>query len=165
MRRVTVRDKFPREFYDELAQLVVAFGRVEYVIKLCVKSLSGEGFTKGMAHAESRGQFRRLCNRAKELATQKLPPSQAASFNILIDKALKLAQERNDNTHALWTTDQYQKPVRYRPFWNTKTKDLEWRSGQVTAQELQGIQKKMHRLFRTLDKERKSWNPSASAAP
>ncbi len=165
MRRVTVRDNFPPEFYDELAQLVVAFGRVEYVIKLCVKSISGQGFTKGMAHAESRGQFRRLCNRAKELATQKLPPSQATRFNALIDKALKLAQERNDNTHALWTTDQYQNPVRYRPFWNRKTKDLEWRSGQVTAHELRAIHEEMHRLFHALDTERKSWKPSASAEP
>ena len=47
-----------------------AFGRLEYEIKLAVKSLSGKKFSEGMAEAESSGKFGRLCKMAKQHASE-----------------------------------------------------------------------------------------------
>jgi len=51
---VTVTDDFPPGFYEALGRVAVSFGRVEYQIKLAVKSLSSKGFSAGMAEANSR---------------------------------------------------------------------------------------------------------------
>src|SRR5438445_73395 len=102
MRVVEVKDDFPAGFYESLGRLVVAFGRVEYEIKLAVKTLSGKGFSAGIAEAESCRQFRNLCEKAKTLAAKKLTEPYLATFTALIDKALKVVPHRNDNLHALW---------------------------------------------------------------
>lgn len=57
---IDVNDNFPEGFYEEFARLVIAFGRLEYMIKLCLKNLLGQGFTKGMIEAESKPQFQEL---------------------------------------------------------------------------------------------------------
>ena len=157
MRPVTVKDDFPPGFHEALGRLAVAFARVEYLTKLAVKSLSGKGFTAGMEHAESQRQFGNLCREAKKLATYRLPEPQAATFCGLIDEALKLAIERNDNLHALWTTDDAGRPERYRPFFNRETKALDWRSRPVTIEELHRHEGAMNWLFNTLVQTTKAW--------
>ena len=52
MRDIPISDDFPPGFYEEVGRLVIAFGRLEYLIKLCFKDLHGNGFTIGMAEAE-----------------------------------------------------------------------------------------------------------------
>ena len=52
MQILPIRNDFSPQFYEEFARLVVAFGRIEYLIKLCIKDLLAEGFTKGMTEAE-----------------------------------------------------------------------------------------------------------------
>ena len=159
MQAFDIKNNFPDDFYDALGRLVVAFGRVEYVIKLTVKSLSAEGFTRGMAHAESQRTFRLLCKRAKELGNDRLPSDKAAQFTALIDQAITLAPQRNDNTHSCWTTDNQATPLRLRSFWNTRTdpKQLEWRSRTVMPDELRQIAAAMDALYRALQQERKTW--------
>ena len=108
MRRFPIRDNFPSGFYEALGRFAVAFGRVEYEIKLAVKSFVRAGTTKtfseGMSEAESSGQFRKLCIKAKIFAKTKLPEPHLTIFCDLIDTAISVAPERNDNLHAMWTT-------------------------------------------------------------
>ena len=115
MRVSTIKDNFPNGFYEELARLIVVFGHIEYMIKLCIKDLCGEGFTNGMAHAESKHQFSELCKEAKRKADTRLCYTRAASFCTLIEQAEKLGDYRNDTVHALWTTDETGQPLRVRP--------------------------------------------------
>jgi hypothetical protein len=58
-----VRRAARNDFTARIDQL----GRFEYEIKLSVKSLHEEGFTAGMAYAQSLGQFNELCKKAKVL--------------------------------------------------------------------------------------------------
>lgn len=156
MKLVTVKTDFPPGFFAALGYLAVAFGRVEYEIKLSLKTLSGRGFSAGMAEAESSGQFWNLCRKTKTLADKKLPSPHHETFMRLIDKALSLAPHRNDNLHALWTTDNG-KPFRYRPFWNTKIKTLEWRSAPVTITELKTRATTLLKLYAAIHAARKAW--------
>lgn len=158
--KVKVCDDFPAEFYSALCRLVVAFGRIEYIVKLTVKSLSEPGFIKGMTVAESQGQFRLLCKKGEEFAKMKLSPERYQVYCELLQRAKKLAVERNDNVHCLWTTEQGE-PVRYRPFYNNQTKALEWRSKAVPAAELERLAAEMEGLAKAIDSERKSWTLSA----
>ncbi len=53
MQIFSVKNDFPYEFYDEFARFVIAFGRLEYLIKLCVKDLLDQGSAQGIDTAES----------------------------------------------------------------------------------------------------------------
>jgi hypothetical protein len=167
MQLVTVSDDFPPGFYDALGRLVVAFGRVEYEIKLAVKSLSDKGFSKGFYDAESeslRG-FSTLCTKAKGLAAAKLTEPHRSTFSDLVDKALSLATERNDNLHALWTADGKGKPVRVRPFRDKANKTLDWRSRPATIAEMNSHENSLVQLFRALYAARNAWPPLARTEP
>ena len=41
MERIELNDDFPSGFYEEFARLIIAFGRLEYLIKLCIKDFRG----------------------------------------------------------------------------------------------------------------------------
>ena len=152
-----IKDNFPNGFYEELARLAVASGRVEYMLKLCIKSLDGRGFTQGMAYAESKRQFAALCQEAKKRAAT-LPPAQSQSFCDLIDRAAGLADYRNDTIHALWTTDAAGQPFRIRPKWDKVSRSVDWsRGGPVTVGELRAKRQEIERVFQDLNTERTAW--------
>lgn len=158
MQNFPIKDDFPPRFYDEFARLVVAFGRIEYLIKLCVKDLLAEGFTQGMAGAESQRQFSELCKKAKQGAGDKLSQTQASAFFELIERAEALAEFRNDSVHALWTTDPNGQPLRIRPKWAKTTKSVDWsRSHVVLLSEVQSNREQIERLYQALEVERKTW--------
>jgi len=162
MRLFPVRDDFPPQFYDEFARLVVAFGRIEYLIKLCVKDLLADGFTNGMAEAESRRQFSVLCKEAKKRADEKLCRSQASAFSALIDRAEALADFRNDTVHASWTTDLCGQPLRIRPKLE-KAKPLDLGGSRVVRLcEIQSKREQIEHVYRALDAERRSWSSSTT---
>ena len=155
-----VKDDFPSGFYEEFARLVVAFGRLDYLIKLCVKDLGAGGFTRGMVEAESQSQFCDLCKKAKERArqNQKLSQTQVNAFSGLIDQAEDLAEFRNDTVHALWTTDPNGQPLRIRPKRDKSTNSLDWsRSTVVPLCEFQKKWKQIEDLYLALEAERKTW--------
>ena len=159
MKLVPINNDFPLDFYEALGRLVVAFGRVEYEIKLAVKSLSGKGFTAGMAEAEDSGQFWKLCKKARSLAAKGLPEGPLSTFLALIDEVINLAPNRNDNLHALWTTDEKGNSIRYRPFLN-KANGLQWRSRPVTVAELKSNASTLLVLHRAIHRARKAWPTS-----
>lgn len=150
-----VNDNFPHGFHEALGRFAVAFGRVEYVIKLAVKSLSGKEFNEGIKEAASYGQFRNLCKKAKELADEKLAMPEASTFSILIDKALNLATDRNANLHALWTADEKGTPFRYGYLSDAKGKRLDWHSRPVTIAELNNLTDALSKLYRDIDAARR----------
>jgi hypothetical protein len=162
MQTFPVKDDFPDGFYDEIAHLVVAFGRVEYFIKLCIKSLLGQGFNRGMVEAESRRQFSTLCKKARQEAEKKLGQNQSQLFCGLIDQAEALADYRNDTIHAYWTTDSKTQPLRIRLKSDKSTKSVNWdRSRVVLVSELQQERLKIEQLFDNLQAERDTWSVSA----
>ncbi|MFL9932707.1 hypothetical protein P0D88_26520 [Paraburkholderia sp. RL18-103-BIB-C] len=161
MQTISLKDDFPPGFYDELARVVVAFGRLEYLIKLCVKALIDEGFTKGMAEAESNSQFSKLCEVAKKRADDKLNPTEAKKFFGLIQQAKDLAEFRNSAVHASWTSDENGLPLRISPSWAKVKGAVNWtRSRVVGVRELQDAREKIECLRRALDAERKAWSIS-----
>lgn len=158
MQDVPVKDDFPSEFYEEFAYLIIAFGRLEYLIKLCFKDLFDKGFTKGMVEAEGRRQFSELCKNAKALANVKLSQSQVATFSKLLDQAMALAEFRNDTVHALWTAGPKGKLLRIRPKWDKSTESVDWsRSTDVPLCEFQKKRKQIEDLYQDLDEARKTW--------
>jgi hypothetical protein len=158
VQQILVKDDFEPSFYDEIGRLVVAFGRLEYLVKLCVKTLSKQGFTKGMVHAESKRQFTTLCEEAKTLADSKLSGTDAKRFSAIIDRILQLADERNDVVHALWTAASSGVPLRIRPKWDKQTKGVKWDKSQlVPLLELRNCRQRMEEIFYELDQWRRTW--------
>lgn len=158
-----IKDDFPPRFYDEFARLIVTFGRIEYLIKLCVKDLLAEGFTQGMTDAESQRQFSELCKKAKQEAGNKLSQTQARDFSKLIEQAEALAEFRNDSVHALWTTDANGQPLRIRPKWAKTTRTVDWsRSHVVLLSEVQSNREQIERLYQLLEVERRTWATSTT---
>lgn len=157
MQTFAVKDDFPPLFYVEFTLVVVAFGRLEYLIKRCVKDLFAEGFTKGMAEAESQYQFDKICKKAKCRAAKKLSQTQAQYFSELIDRAAVLAAFRNDNVHAAWTTDNGM-PLRIRPKWDRDTRSVDWSGNRaVPVSELQMLRKKIEALYQEIEAQRQTW--------
>jgi hypothetical protein len=160
MKIVPVNDDFPPGFYEEFARLVIAFGRLDYLIKLCVKDLSAEGFTRGMLEAESQVQFCKLCEKAKERAgqSQKLSQTQTHDFSELIDQAEVLADFRNDTVHALWTTKNGQS-LRIRPKLVKVPKSVDWSRGRVVLlNEIHRTRRQIERLYQDSELQRKTWH-------
>ena len=154
---IAIGDDFPDTFFPALARLVVAFGRVEYIIKLTIKSLLGQGFTPGMTEAESLHGFTTLCAQAKIYAVEKLPSEQAETYGKLLDCAVALAEQRNDHVHACWTAVGGQ-AMRLRPYWDKSEKALGWSNGVVTPEELDRTAAEMQRLVDELHRVRETWD-------
>ena len=93
---VPVRDDFEPLFYDEIGRLVVAAGRVEYVLKLCLKQLVGKGFNAGILEAEEVRHLAPLCDEVERHAKSKLNGDQQKIFCAVIDTIRLLADERNE---------------------------------------------------------------------
>jgi hypothetical protein len=155
---ITVRDDFPPGFYEALGSFAVAFGRVEYEIKLAVKSLSGSGFHAGMVQAESSRHFHALCTMARKLATKRLSEPQLLEFTSLIDKAVELASERNDNLHAFWTAESEIAAKRIRPYWIRSESRVDWgRNRSVKVEELKSDADTLTKLYRAIHAARNKW--------
>ena len=69
-----VQDDFPPGFFEALGRYAVEFGRLEYLIKVSVKSISKrtkespsglDSFEAGFAVAEQENTFSRVCKRRK----------------------------------------------------------------------------------------------------
>ncbi|WP_250479232.1 MULTISPECIES: hypothetical protein [unclassified Caballeronia] len=153
MQIIPLKNDFPLGFYEALARVVVSFGRLEYLIKLCVKTLSAEAFTKGMAEAESKRQFADLCKTAKLRAQEKLNDStKAERFSELIRQAEDLAEFRHSAVHALWTSHTNGLVMRISPKWDKSKRAVDWsRSHVVSVCELQQTWENIEDLYLALD--------------
>ncbi len=159
-KKFAVRDDFEPLFYDELGRLVVAAGRVEYVLKLCLKSLSGKGFTAGMLEAEEVRHLSSLCDKVTELAKKKLNDSDKEQFLKLVLEIEQLAKERNDTIHALWTTTDAREPLRIRPELTRpkRSRRVDWsKTKTVPLNTLRKVRRRLEDAYSQLQCQRKSW--------
>ena len=158
MRIVRTKNYFPRGFYSAYAKLVIEFGRLEYLIKLCIKDMHGQGFTHGMIEAESKRQFSALGRYAKKLAADTLTPYETDAFEQFIEEAALLADYRNDSVHAYWTVEKGE-PLRVRPKWDKKSRSVNWdRGGPVSVSDLRQKYQETRNLRERLDAARKKWS-------
>lgn len=160
-RTVPVRDDFEPLFFDEVGRLVVAAGRVEYVLKLCLKQLVGSGFAPGMLEAEQVRHLSSLCDKVAEHAKKKLNGQQQTNFCTLIDKIKTLACQRNDTVHALWTTTDSREPLRVRPELKKGkkgSKSVGWSKTKVVSlDELRRVRRQLEDAYASLQCQRKTW--------
>jgi hypothetical protein len=164
MQNLAIKNDFPHDFYDEFARFVIAFGRLEYLIKLCVKDLLGKGFAQGMATAEGPA-FRGLCEKAIEAlkdSHERLNQDQVDASTKLINDALEVADYRNDTIHAAWTTDSNGQPMRIRPKKGGKNSPNWERSCVVLVTEIREQRNRSERLYEDLDKARRTWPKAAT---
>lgn len=161
MRDIPISDDFPPDFYEEVGRLVIAFGRLEYLIKLCFKDLHGNGFTIGMAEAEYDAQsFADICGetgKLTKLAKSELSTTEADAFCELIKKASPLGTFRNDAVHAWWYADVKGLPSRIRP--KRDSHELaDWSRGRVVqVSEIRSAREEIERFYRDLDTQRGTW--------
>ncbi|MBB5413903.1 hypothetical protein HDG34_007886 [Paraburkholderia sp. HC6.4b] len=159
MQDCPLKDDFPTGFHEELGGLLVAWGRVEYLFKLCGKDLCGEGFTAGMRiQIVKEKKFNDFCKHYEPLAQAKLSEEQASVFSELLAEARELLTLRNDNIHALWTTDDRGEPVRLRPKKNKHRDDVDWFKNVVPVCQIRDTRKRIENLFLRIDKERRTWS-------
>ena len=73
-------DRFPPVFFESIGRVTVAFGRLEYVLKLAIKRLGALPFDEAMFEVD-RKQFRDLAEIAKQrFAQQVSEPRQGEPF-------------------------------------------------------------------------------------
>lgn len=161
-----INDDFPPGFIEALGRCVVEFGRLEYLLKACIKSLLKRAtkpppggltaFLEGMAEAEKQGSFGNVRKKAEALAQRDLPEPHRSTFVELLERAEVLGDERNDNVHALWNPKGGE-VRRYRPYWDRTAKDLRWRNKAVTPAELDALTAQLRALSEDLRKARIAW--------
>ena len=161
MRDIPISDDFPAGFYEEVGRLVIAFGRLEYLIKLCFKDLQGKGFTIGMAAAGYESQaFADFCGetgKLTKLAKSELSTTDADAFCDLIKKVLPLGTFRNDAVHAWWYADFKGLPSRIRPKRDSH-ESADWSRGRVVqVSEIRSAREEIERLYRDLETQRGTW--------
>lgn len=157
---IPARDDFAPIFFDEIGRLVVAAGRVEYVLKLCLKQLMGNGFTAGMLEAEKVRHLSSLCDEVALRAKGKLDSQQQATFCPLIDRIKALAPSRNDAVHAFWTTTDSREPLRIRPELKARghNKSVAWSKTKVVPlSNLQKLRRQFEDAYKALEHQRKTW--------
>ena len=160
-REIPINDQFRDGFYEALARVIVEFGRFEYLVKLCVKDLSEKGFDAGLLEAQSITKFRRLCNRALDIANEKLNADEYSEFDRIMEEASSLAIYRNDSVHACWTTENGTQ-LRVRPV--KKDDVVDWtRSRSVDVTELRAKAEEIRQLFLELNHKRLQWSVRVNA--
>ncbi len=157
---IAVSDGFEGPFVAELGRLVVAAGRVEYVLKLCLKNLLDTGFVVGMREAERHWQPVALCEEIRRLACRKLDDQQQKSLSPLLVRATELAEQRNDMVHAFWTATPTGTPLRVRLQRHGKgdamTVGFE-KSHAVIVDDLRALRGQLEEVFAALNRQRRTW--------
>jgi hypothetical protein len=157
---VLVRDDFEPRFFEEVGRLVVAAGRVEYVLKLCLKQLLGGGFTAGILQAEKVRHLSSLCEKVEQHAKQKLDCQQQANFCPLINKLKAIVVQRNDTVHALWTTTDSGELLRVRPELKGKkgSQSVDWPKKKIVSlDELREVRRELEGAYASLQCHRNTW--------
>jgi len=154
-----LRDDFEEGFWEEMEKLVVAFGRLEYIMKLALKQLSGKSFELGMAEAEGIRAFQHLCDRTLTQIRAKVPDSDTKQTALeVVCHCKELAKERNDMVHTLWTSEPNRVNRRVRPELDRKTKKLEWKkSVSIPLVGLKNLQIRIDLAHRILHDLRQGW--------
>jgi hypothetical protein len=163
VRETELRNDFHPLFYDELGRLAVAVGRIEYTLKLCIKDLKGDGSTAGMLFAEGIRNLSDLCNKAIELSDAKNREPDRSAFRGVVEGIRKLAGERNDMIHAMWTVTGERVALRVRPERRKSTNSVEWKKTRpVDMKELTTLRRTLESAYAVLEEQRQGWRSKKS---
>ncbi|MBM3570356.1 MAG: hypothetical protein FJX46_16555 [Alphaproteobacteria bacterium] len=160
---IPIRDDFEPQFFCEMGRLVVAAGRLEFVLKLCLKQLLNEGFTDGMLEAEQNRQLSSLCDEVSKEAKRELSPELFDNLSGVIAQIRRLAEQRNDMVHAMWTNTDSREPFRVRPELSGKkdSKFVDWSKTElVPLNDLRQIRLQLEEMWAALQCQRKMWPPA-----
>jgi hypothetical protein len=158
---------------EAIGRITVAWGRLEYTIKLAIKSCLGVGFDEGMLQAEEHMKLENMVEELRGLfSLQKWTPEELAEINYVLDKVLSLNEFRQHVIHSAWTADGDQllmMRVRFkRDEEGVLIKDVEGRKQldpltiAVTLEYLQSFAAVVDRLWRYLNQRRNELPPSRS---
>jgi hypothetical protein len=162
-KETVLADDFHPLFYDELGRLTVATGRIEYMLKLCIKDLKGGGFTVGMSLAEKIRNFSDLCSCAITLSSDALDEPHRSTFQDLVKKIGALGDDRNDMIHAMWTATDDRVALRIRPERKKKSNAINWKkTRRIEIDELSTLRRKVEAAFRELLSNREGWRTRKS---
>lgn len=154
--------RFTDEFYLAVGHLVIWSGRLEFLLKLTIKNLLGQGFSVGMEEAERERNFKPLCEKAiNEVGKQKtaatLDPAVADTLTEIFTAAINLSDFRNDTVHAYWLQNQITLTLyRVRPDIDKLTKKLTWaKSADILLPEIEAKSQDFENLYWKLDEIRR----------
>ncbi len=137
---------YPPGFLEAMGELVVEFGRAEYLVKLTYKDLAGLSFSEGLAAAEGHRQFSQLCDATKKAATEHLVANDDREKLVeLLDDMKERSRERNDMVHAMWYRALPDGTMqRSRIELDRKTKKLDWtKSTLAGTQDVKSLAKEL----------------------
>jgi hypothetical protein len=158
---VTVRDSFTPEFLDAYARMVIAFGRLEHIVKLTIKTFRvsmklSPDFMHGIAEAERHKNFAAQCENMAKLHRQRFGEcDDGFELRRWIEIATKLAIARGKVVHGLLTIDDDGKPlVRHT---RLRGESLHFTEMNVSTDGLAALREKVEGLTHWLDGKRREW--------
>src|SRR5260370_18246446 len=158
---VTVRDSFTPEFLIAYARMVIAFGRLEHIVKVAIKTLRvsmklSPDFAHGIAEAERNRNFTGQCENMAKLHRDRFGECDGElELTRWIEIATKLAAVRGKLVHGLLTIDEDGKPlVRHTRLRGDR---LHFTEGNVAIDGLAVLQEKGEGLTHGVDRKRREW--------
>ena len=112
-----IRDSFTQDFLGAYARTLIAFARLEFIVKLAIKDLTismklSPDFAAGIAAAESRRLFGSMCDYMLELHQKKYGASdEGKELGRWVERGKKLAEVRGKILHGFLTVDDDGRPV------------------------------------------------------
>jgi hypothetical protein len=94
----------PPAIVMEIGKATMAWGRLEYVLKLTIKSCLDIGFVEGMQHAESKFKVMEIVNDLKKLLRERdYTDAKLAEIEWVLGQVEDFCELRNDVIHSAWT--------------------------------------------------------------
>jgi hypothetical protein len=158
---------------EAIGRITVAWGRLEYTIKLAIKSCLGVSLDQGMLQAEEHIKLENMVGELRDLFSRRQwTPERLAEIHYVLDKVLSLNEFRQHVTHSAWTVDGEEllmMRVRFRrDEEGLLIKDVEGRKQldpltiTVTLEYLQSFAAVVDRLWRYLNQRRNELPPFRS---
>ena len=158
-----IRDDFDNEFLIAYARVVVAFGRLEYTVKLAIKNLAvslkiSADFTNGISEAERQYQFSAMCDYVAKLHLEKYGEGEEGKeLKKWVEQAKKFADVRNKILHGSLTIEDDGTPIVMHTKRDKKSKTVVFTYATLTTEALQHMQTKIENLWRGLHTVRAEW--------
>ncbi len=151
----------PREhpLYEIIGRIAVEFGRLEYLVKVAIEKLSRElalrdglrgedvQFIEGMAQAEREYTFSACCSHLDQLyAKWGAEPERVVEFKNLVERLLRIGEERNGLIHGCWSSSDEGTFLRLRSRYDRKSKSLQQSVERFTLLDLEDFHKTVNWL-------------------
>jgi hypothetical protein len=158
-----MRDDFDNEFLIAYARVVIAFGRLENLVKLAIKNLAvsmkiSADFTGGIAEAERQNNFSAMCDYMVKLHGDKHGENnEGDELKRWVEEAKKFAEVRNKILHGSLTIEDDGTPIVLHTKLDRKNKAVEFTEATITKDALKHMHKKLEKLWKGLNVVRQGW--------